>query len=104
VLNGVPEWVELLFGTLSIFFLIFSLLTYRMHDDIFRAWWSFARWMVPIIILATIAIQFMPNNHGFFNMDALIYLLVLAPLYVILILVSLWKIFRTHLRLKKGGK
>jgi hypothetical protein len=81
-------------------FFLLSLLTYRMHDDVFRAWWNFARWMVPIIIFATIAIQFVPSNGGFFNMDSLIYLFVLAPLYAILILVSLWKIVRTYRQLK----
>ena len=80
---------------------LFSLITYRMKEEIFRAWWNFARWMVPIIILATIIIQFMPRNGGFFNMDSLIYLFVLAPLYAILILVSLWRIFRTYRKLKK---
>ena len=60
------------------------------------------RWMVPLLIFATIAIQFVPSNRGFFNMDALIYLLVLAPLNAILILVSLWKIVRTYVKLKKG--
>ncbi len=80
--------------------LLFSLVTYWMKDEVFRAWWNFARWMVSIIIFATIAIQFMPSNGGFFNMDSLIYLMVLAPLYTILILVSLWKIFRKYRELK----
>ncbi len=88
-----------LFPLAIIFFL--SLITYRMKEEIFRAWWNFARWLVPVIIIATITIQFMPRNGGFFNMDALIYLLVLAPLYAILILGSLWRIFRTYRKLKK---
>lgn len=82
-----------------VFFL--SLLTYRMHDDVFRAWWNFARWMVPIIMFASIAIQFVPSNGGFFNMDGLIYLFVLAPLYAALIFGSLWKIVQKYHELKK---
>jgi len=81
---------------------ILSLITYKMRDEVFYAWWNFARWLVPVIIVATFLVNMMPSNHGFFNMDALIYLLVLAPLYAILILVSLWKIVRTYLKLKKG--
>ena len=98
------ELVILPIITLVLLLLLLSLLTYRMHDDVFRAWWNFARWMVPIIIFATIAIQFVPSNGGFFNMDGLIYLLVLTPLYAILTLGSLWRIFRKYRELKKAGK
>ena len=89
---------------LLLIILLLSLLTYRMHDDVFRAWWNFARWMVPIIMFATIGIQFAPSYGGFFNMDGLIYLLVLAPLYAVLTLGSLWKIVHTYRELKKAGK
>ena len=92
---------ELIILPIATVIFLLSLITYWMKEEIFHAWWNFARWMVPIIILATIAIQFMPRNGGFFNMDSLIYLMVLAPLYTILILVSLWKIFRTYRKLKK---
>lgn len=80
---------------------LLSLITYRMPDDVFRAWWNFARFMVPIIVLATLLVNMMPSGGGFFNMDGLIYLLVLAPLYALLILVSLWKIFCKYRELKK---
>lgn len=81
--------------------LLLSLITYKMHDEVFHAWWSLARWMVSVIVVATMLIQFVPKNGGFFNMDALIYLLVLAPLYAIFILGSVWKIFRKYRELKK---
>ena len=90
-------------GAPSLALLLLSLITYWMKDEVFRVWWNFARWMVPIIILATVAIQFVPRNGGFFNMDSLIYLMVLAPLYTVLILVSLFKIFRTYRKLKKAA-
>lgn len=80
--------------------LLLSLITYKMRDEVFRAWWNFARWIVLVIVLATLLINLMPSNHGFFNMDALIYLLVLAPLYGVFILGSLWKIVRTYRKLK----
>jgi uncharacterized membrane protein (DUF485 family) len=75
---------------------ILSLITYKMREEIFRAWWNFARWMVPVIVLVTMIIQLMPSNNGFFNLDSLVYVFVLAPLYVILILVSLVKIMRAY--------
>jgi hypothetical protein len=98
---NVHPWslVSYIFFTPLVFLL--SLLTYRMHDEVFRAWWNFARFMVPIIMLATLLVNMMPSGGGFFNMDGLIYLFVIAPLYAILILVSLWKIFRKYRELKK---
>lgn len=94
--------VSILYGLFPLAIIFFlSLLTYRMREEVFHAWWNFARWMVPIIIVATIVIKLMPSNGGFFNMDALIYLLVLAPLYSIFILTSLWKIFRAYRATKK---
>jgi hypothetical protein len=94
--------VEMLYFLSFLFpFFLFSLITYRMHDEVFHAWWNFARWMAPVIMLATIGIQFVPSNGGFFNMDGLVYLLVLAPLYTLLIIVSLWKIVRTYIKTKK---
>lgn len=81
---------------------LLSLITYKMQDEVFRAWWNFARWMVPVIILATLFVNMMPRDGGFFNMDGLIYLFVIAPLYAILALVSLWKIFCKYRELKRG--
>jgi len=81
---------------------LLSLLTYRMHDEVFHVWWNFARWMVPTIVLATFFANMMPSGGGFFNMDALIYPMVLGPLYIALIFGSLWKIVRTHRELKRA--
>lgn len=95
---------ELVVLPIVTFLFLLSLITYKMREEVFRAWWNFARWMLPIIILATVLVNLMPSNHGFFNMDALAYLLVLAPLYAILILVSLWIIVHKYRELKHEGK
>lgn len=95
------EFIVMQISAISIFF---SSITYFMREEIFIEWWNFARWVLPVVVLANIMIFTMPSNGGFFNMDGLIYLMVLAPLYSILILGSLWKIIRAHLRLKKEGK
>ena len=100
ITDEISEEFVLSIGSISILLLLFTFFTYRMKEEVFRVWWNFARWMVLIIIFATIAIQFVPSGGGFFNMDALIYLLVLAPLYAIFILVSLWKIVRMHRKSK----
>ena len=36
---------------------LLSLITYRMKDEVFRAWWRFARWWVPVIIAVTLFVQ-----------------------------------------------
>ncbi len=84
--------------------LFFSLLTYRMRDEVFDAWISFAKWFVPVIILITLIIQsgsgggsggFSGAVSGWF--DAMI----IGLLYIIFIIVSLLIIVRKHYSLKK---
>jgi hypothetical protein len=41
--------------------LLLSLLTYKMHDEIFVAWMSFAKWWVPLSLVVTI---FIPSSSG----------------------------------------
>lgn len=33
-------------------FFLLSLITYKMRDEVFRAWWGFARWWIPLSMLA----------------------------------------------------
>ncbi len=40
---------------------LFSLLTYKLRDEIFLAWWRFTRWFVPIAIILTLIT---PHDHG----------------------------------------
>jgi hypothetical protein len=76
--------------------LFLSLITLKMREEAFRAWWNFARWIVPVIIIATIWVNSQQTGRGFFNLDALGYPLILGPLYLALIIVSLWKIMRVY--------
>ena len=41
--------------------LLLSLLTYKMRDEIFMAWMSFAKWWVPLSLVITI---FIPSSSG----------------------------------------
>ena len=81
---------------------IFSLVTYFMREEVFRTWWNFARWMVPVVIIATFTVNAVPKEHGFFSMNGLIYLVLIAPLYAIFILASL--ILITYKSYKLRGK
>ena len=99
--NTLPSLVFYVLFPFAVTFLL-SLVTYRMKEEVFQAWLKVAYWMVPLIILATLYVQFLPQEHGFFAMDALAYLMVIAPLYTIFVLLSLWKIVRTYLRTKNS--
>lgn len=87
----------------SVTFLL-SLLTYRMKEEVFRAWWSFARWWVPVIILATLGVNLYiaGEGSGADMFDCGFSAMFLGALYGILILVSLYRIIRTYIALKKG--
>lgn len=55
--TGSIKWCESLFlGVLVPFILLvpFSLLTYKMRDEVFRSWLHFAYWWVPISIVLTL--------------------------------------------------
>lgn len=88
--------VIVLVPLLPIFF--FSLITYFAREEVFRAWWNFARWWVSTIFVGTIFCILMPSDNGFISYDALIYFFILAPLYTILILGSLWKLIREYFK------
>jgi len=79
----------------------FSLLTYRLHDSVFRAWWNFARWFVPIIILITFWLEANDHGGGWGVGSGLGTIFILVPLYAIFILTSLWKIVRAYSITKK---
>ena len=58
------ECTEILFGVMMILFpvvslFIFSLITFKMHEEVFRSWWRFSRIWIP---LSMIAIFVSPSN------------------------------------------
>ncbi len=100
---GVPETVSLLSLFFGSFLLLFSLITYKMRDEVFRAWWGFARWWVPVIIVVTFLLENAGGGGGMgisgavsSGFDAL----VLIILYSILVITSLVKIVRAYLKTK----
>ena len=87
---------------LPLFFL--SLITYRMKDEVFRAWFHFAAWFVPIIIAATFLLQHVGGGGGWGISSGIFEFVVLWLLYIILIVVSLIQITRAYLKTKLEEK
>lgn len=84
---------------LPVFFL--SLLTYKMKEEVFQAWWRFSRWFVPIIVMVTFFLSVAPGQSGFAAVAAQSFnFLILAILYITFILISLIKIVRAYRRTK----
>lgn len=83
---------------LVVFFL--SLLTYRLRDEVFHAWWSFARWWVLVIVVVTLFFQ-NASGGGTLGMNQDFTAFTLIILYSILVIVSLTKIVRTYIRTNK---
>ena len=77
---------------------LLSLLTYRLRDEVFLAWWGFARWWVPIIVVATILLNTNSSGGGYIGMDSVFDSLIYTVLYGVLIIVSLVKIYRAYFR------
>lgn len=84
-----------IFFTPPIFLL--SLITYRMKDEVFRAWWGFARWWVPVIIVVTLLLE-NAGGGGTLGMNKDFTAFILIILYSIFGIVSLVKIVRTYLK------
>jgi len=86
---------------------LLSLITYKMRDEVFRAWWNFARWWVPVIILVTY-LQSTQSGGGGLGIGGAISsgfdILVLSFFYAVLVIVSLWLIVKKYRQLKREGK
>ena len=94
-------WIFFLFlPFLPIFF--FSLLTYRMRDEVFFSWWKFAFWFAPFIAIMTYFLYRKGTSGGNSLTQGIFEAVVLWVLYGIFIFVSLIKIFFAWRRVKKG--
>lgn len=94
----VSEDLLLLTFFLAVSFIVFTLSTYKMREEVFRAWWNFARWFAPIVVLVTLFIN-MQNSGGLGIGGAIggsFDMLVIGTFYAIFIGVSLWKIASTY--------
>lgn len=86
---------------LPLFLLFFlSLITYKMRNEVFCAWWGFARWWVPVIIAVTLFVQNAGGGGGWGMNGGAFDAFFIGIFYFIFILVSLVKIVRTYLKTK----
>ena len=100
------EWCEPLVFALMPFLplLLLSLITYKMRDEVFRAWWRFARWWVPVIIAVTLFLNSAGGGGGMGISGAVsagFDILVLSIFYAVFVIVSLVKIVRAYLKTKE---
>ena len=66
-----------------------------MKEEVFQAWWRFARWWVPVIIGVTFLLGNM-SGGGTLGMDRDFTVFILGILYTILVVTSLLKIIRAY--------
>jgi hypothetical protein len=76
---------------------VFSLVTYKMRDQVFHAWWNFARWWAPVIVVVTLLLNNASGTGGgYIGMGQDFIFLIQGILYAILVIVSLVKIVRAY--------
>ena len=97
------EWCEPLAFALMSFFPLFllSLITYRMKDEVFHAWWNFARGWAPVIVVVTLLLE-NAGGGGTLGMNKDFTAFILIILYSILVITSLVKIMNAYLKTKEG--
>ena len=99
--DKLSESAAVLLMSISIPLLILSLITYKMKDEVFRAWWRFARWWVPVIIAVTLFVQNAGGGGGWGMNGGAFDAIFIGIFYFIFILVSLIKIVRAYLKTKE---
>ncbi len=72
---------------------LLSLITYKLREEVFRAWWNFARWFVPIIMLVTFLLNSTHRGGGISGAVAGSFnIFVVGVLYAIFVITSAAKI------------
>lgn len=93
-------YIVYLFSPLPLIFLL-SLITYTMREEVFRAWWNFARWFAPVIVAVTFLQNIQSSGGGVAGVIGRGFdMFVLGVLYAVLIAVSLVQIIRRYRRIK----
>lgn len=91
------------FFMLAITVLPFSLLTYRMRDEVFKHWLRFAVWATPAVIIAHILVYIIFYRNGSPDVFEKI---VVVPIFILIygsfVAISTWRIVTKWRELKKG--
>ncbi len=76
--------------------LVFSAITLFTKEEIFRAWWQFARVAIPIVLISSfiISLELHHNPGGWFNIDNEIDIIMTTGIYLLFILGSVWQMYR----------
>ncbi len=103
-IDNLAENIGFIGASLSLPLFLLSLITYKMRDEVFESWVSFAKWYVPLLVIMTLLLQdgggsgFAGAVSGWF--DAMI----LGFLYVIFIITSFIKIIGTYWKTRENRK
>ena len=83
-----------------VFVLFFSLVTYKMPERIFSAWWGFVRFAVPAILFLTVVINLKLHHNpgGWMNMDADVDRAAFVLMYIVFVIGSLIQIIRGYFK------
>ncbi len=83
-----------------LFILFFSLVTFKMKEVVFSAWWKFAQIAIPTIFLISFIISLGLHHSpgGFFNIDNEIDVTAYFLMYSIFVIGSLIQIYRGYRR------
>ncbi len=82
---------------------LLSLITYKMKDEVFRAWWDFAWWWSLLIVGVTFLLTH-AQGGGTLGMNQDFTFFVLSILYALLVIVSLYRIMCAHRESKHKNK
>ncbi len=81
---------------------LLSLITYKLPEQVFQAWWSVARWFVPIIVVITFLTNYGHQQSGFGGVAQGAFSFVfLFLLYAAFIITALTRIFFAYRKTKR---
>lgn len=75
---------------------LFSFVTYKMREGAFRAWWNFARWWAPLLLIVFFLLSH-ASGGGELNMGqdfTAFFLFVLYSIWVVVSAVKIWRAFQ----------
>lgn len=96
-INNITTWNVYNFDNFLIYIfpilLFFSLLTYRMQDEIFKHWVRFAVWGVPTVIIAhTLMYAIFYRNGSPDVFERIVVVPIFILIYGLFIIISIWRI------------
>lgn len=94
------DWFNVI-HEISFFFpiiLFFSVLTYKLPDQVFNAWWAFARFAIPIIFILVTLIKMGVHHDPYGTWQDILDIPMMIALYIIFAIGSLVQMARAFYR------